>query len=166
MPEADRYEIETHAHEVYRKVQLAITYPWIQQVRQRRRRDGPHVNAELCKLWVRKKLLYDRQRCNPTRAIKTRYKEICATVQWRERQLEREQKRRLRQRIQQEPTTHLAKALQLSAQRSARQIALDTTVSKLLRPRQDAAYLNQNMAVVNGLQHSRLRSTRRATNKM
>lgn len=79
--EANKLDVEEHAQESYWAAQLAITDPWTQQVKQRRRSDGPHVNAELRKLWARKKLLYDRQRWKPTCANKTRYKEICAQAQ-------------------------------------------------------------------------------------
>lgn len=104
---------------------------------------------ELQRLCRRKKLLHDRMRRHPTPINKTRYEDSCATVHWRKRQLNWEQQRRRCPRIQQDPTSHVAKALQLSAQRRARQLALETTVGNLLRPRQFAEYLNTSMGGVN-----------------
>lgn len=137
--------------QAYNAAKLAIITPWVEQVKKQRRGSRPHVNTELRRIRTRKKLLFDRMRWNPTRANKARYTEICAQAQRRERQLEREHRRRLKQRIQRNPTTHLAKALQLSAQRRARQKALDSTVGKLLKSRQFAEFLNNNMAGENGL---------------
>lgn len=59
--------------------------------------------------------------------------------------MKREKKRNTCQRIQKDPTSHLAKSLQLSSQRRDRKLALQTTDGKLLRTKQFEKYLNTNM---------------------
>lgn len=130
---------------VYSKAEHSINEPWIQQTKKRRRRCGAHVNAGLLRLWCKKRKLYERMKYWPTSQNKLAYKQACALTQRRERQLEREHDRRNCQRIQYDPNTAIAKALQSSTQKRRRQQALDRATGKQLKPKQFAEYLGNMM---------------------
>lgn len=97
------------------------------------------------------KCLYKRIRWKPTYTNKTKYKEICSLIQHRERQLKREQKRLRCQRIEQDPASQIAVALQISSQRRAKQVALDKTTGRQMRPELFAECLNKIMEGRNNL---------------
>lgn len=103
-------EIQT----AYTEAERCITEPWVKQTKQRRRRCGAHMSRELLRLWRRNKSLYDRMNKWPTTRNRQEYSDACAKAQRRERQLQREQMRRMCQRIQNNPTTDIAKALRTS----------------------------------------------------
>lgn len=83
----------------------------------------------------------------PTSRNKKEYSEECTKTQKREGQLQREHERRSCQRIQQNPGTDIAKALQTSLQRHNRQKALDRATEKQLKPKQFSEYLSTIMAL-------------------
>lgn len=74
----------------YEAALQTIRDPWKKQVKKRRRKSGPHVGAELLRLWNHKKRLYDRWNWLPTTRNKENYKEACRRAQQRERQLIKE----------------------------------------------------------------------------
>lgn len=59
----------------YEQAHSCIREPWLAQVKKRRHKSGPHVNAELLRFWDRKKLSYDRWKWRPTEHNKRIYKE-------------------------------------------------------------------------------------------
>lgn len=85
---------DTVIQECYELALVNIREPWEARVRKRRRRSGPHVNAEMLRLWEQKKKAYERWKWHPSERNKVRYKEASRRTQQRERQLIKEQKRR------------------------------------------------------------------------
>lgn len=136
---------QLQVHTCYEQAVTAIKAPWVDRAKKKRRRTGAYVNRELLKLWARKKALYDRMQWKPTERNKRDYKEACTKAQRRQRQLQREQDRRTYQRIQNDPTTEIAKALQLGIKRRNRQKALDRSTGKQMKPKVFAQYLHNNM---------------------
>lgn len=132
---------EAEVQAVFTQAHKAILDPWEKQVKKRRRASGPHVNSELLRLWARKKQYYDRWRWRPTDSNRSRYKDACRVTQRRERQLIKEQQRRAIQRIQCNPQSELAKALQASGRRRQRQLQMERASGKQLRPRDFAEHL-------------------------
>lgn len=104
-------------HTTHEQALSDIKEPWEAQVKQRRRKSWAHVNGELLRLWERKLKLYERWRWRPTPQNKNQYKDACRRAKRRERQLCKEQERRVRQHIQVDPENEIAKALRNSAQR-------------------------------------------------
>lgn len=72
-----------HLHDALKEAIKAITDPGTSQSKRSRRGSGPHVNAELRRIWERKKILYDFMRRQPTTANQKIYREICALEHWR-----------------------------------------------------------------------------------
>lgn len=142
-PENDGEERDIQAH--YEQALQALKGPWEAQVRIQRRKSGPHVNGELIRLWKKKKKLFERWWWKPTEQNKVAYKAACQRTQRRERQLKKEQERRVCQRIQVDPEADIAKALRTSAQRRQAQKQLDNASGKQLRPKEFARYLSDKL---------------------
>lgn len=136
-------------HTAYTEVEQHISEPWITQEKQRICRCGAFISQEILRLWSRK-------RCCTTGLINGRPDGIIDNTRMRAQNHKggkgssnESTQRRTYQRIQNNPTTDITKALQTSIQRHRRQQTLDRANGKQLKPKAFAEYLCHSMILGN-----------------
>lgn len=87
-------------------------------------------------------------RWQPNRHNIAEYKDICRTVQRRERQLKRERKRKNTQRIQANPEAEISIALKKQKDTRKRQIALDKTTGLQMAPKAFALHIKSKIDIL------------------
>lgn len=142
----DETPLPEQVQEAHNNAVNAVIAPWDARTKKKRRRWGAHVKRELLRLWKRRKKLYDRMIERPTELNKQEHKLACQWAQRRERQLLREHKRRVCQRILHDPNTEISKALRTTIQKRSRQKALDRATGMQLKPKLFVDYLNGIMS--------------------